>query len=88
MKEYRTRTNIDTQVPSAHASTWTAPQLQSHGWDQLAQQYGLDDMIELNDNSVQPQQTVDEEFLAYTTALLSARDTNIIKFWEVSYLLQ
>jgi hypothetical protein len=82
MKEYHARAAA--QDPDPHPSS---PQPQSdtgNSWDQLAEQYGLDDMMELEDNVSQAEQTVDEEFSAYTSSPLSPRDTNIIKFWEVS----
>ena len=81
MTEYRKRAHGDTGVPTA---TTSAPQHQSRGWENLASEYDLADMMDLGNDTGHIQSTVEEEFVTYTTAPLSPKGTNIIKFWEVS----
>jgi hypothetical protein len=65
------------------AANTPAPECQARGWEDLANEYGITDMMDLVDDEVQPESTVEEEYMAYTTAPLSPKGTNIIKFWEV-----
>ncbi|OBZ73092.1 Zinc finger BED domain-containing protein 4 [Grifola frondosa] len=53
-------------------------------WTMLASQYGLDDMEIEGSATTHEEQTVEQEYSAYTTAPLSAKGTDIIKFWEIS----
>jgi len=48
----------------------------------LAKQYGLDDM-ELGASEDVETQTVEQEYQAYITALISIPGTDMLKFWEV-----
>lgn len=80
MREYRERLRTsDIDGSAAHAP---APEPQARGWEDLANEYGIADMMDLVDDEVQPESTVEEEYMAYTTAPLSPKG-NIIKFWEV-----
>jgi len=81
MTEYRKRTHGDAGIPT---TTTSAPKDSSRGWESLASEYDLDDMIDMENNANPTLQTVDEEFITYTTAPLSPKSTNIVKFWEVS----
>jgi hypothetical protein len=51
-------------------------------WEDLTAQYGLDSM-DADEANGHTDQTVDEEYSAYVTALLSPKGTDLIKFWEV-----
>lgn len=51
------------------------------GWSGLAQAYGLLDM-DVDEETTE--QSIDDEFGAFTTAPLSPAKTDIVKFWEVS----
>ena len=81
MKEYHETLHSDTDNSAANTPT---PECQTRGWEDLANEYGILDMMDLADDAGQPEATVKEEYNAYTTAPLSPRSTNIIKFWEVS----
>lgn len=52
--------------------------------DNLAAEYGLDNMMPSGDNP-RPNQSIDEEYNSYTTAQLSSKDTDPLKFWVVSF---
>jgi hypothetical protein len=56
----------------------------SRGWENLASEYDLDDMMDLENEADHVLPTVEEEFVTYTTALLSLKSMNIVRFWEVS----
>ena len=56
------------------------------GLDDLAEQYGIEDLMDFTDNSMPLEQSIDEEFAAYVTLPLSPKKTDILKFWEVSIL--
>ena len=83
MHEYRARSQNSVIVGEAPS----APQPpEPKGWGNLASQYGIEDMMDMGlpgDDAQQLEQTVDEEFAAYTTST-SPKHTDIIKFWEVS----
>jgi hypothetical protein len=81
MTEYRKCTHGNAGVPTA---TTPAPDHQSRGWEDLASEYDLLDMMDLENDASHVEPTVEEEFITYTTAPLSPKGTNIIKFWEVS----
>ena len=72
------------------ASTSTSPSApptsapKDQYWEELTSAYGLDSM-ETDDATAGPaEQTVLQEYHAYVKALLSAKGTDIIKFWVVS----
>jgi len=56
----------------------------SFGFDALIIEYGLGDIMEVDSDLTQEEQTLDQEYNAYITAALSPRETDILKFWEVS----
>ncbi|CAA7270363.1 unnamed protein product [Cyclocybe aegerita] len=56
---------------------------QGFGLDELAERYGLDDLMDFTDNNARHNQSIDKEFTAYFTALLSEKGTDILKFWEI-----
>jgi hypothetical protein len=63
------------------------------GFDQLAAHYGVEDMMDFSggdaSSRIPTEQTVDDEFYAYTTANFEhaeLRDAEIIAFWEVGIL--
>lgn len=78
MTEYRKRVH---GVPTAATS---ALGHQNKGWEDLASEYDLTDMMDLHNDPGHVQPTVEEEYITYTTAPLSPKGTNIVKFWEVS----
>jgi hypothetical protein len=81
MREYHAHLHTsDIDGSAAHAP---APDCQARGWEDLANEYGIADMMDLVDDEVQPESTVKEEYMAYTMAPLLPKGTNIIKFWEV-----
>ena len=49
----------------------------------LAAQYGLGDDMTISNPGDNQQQTIQEEYQAYVTALRSLRDVSPLKFWEV-----
>ncbi|CAA7260680.1 unnamed protein product [Cyclocybe aegerita] len=53
------------------------------GLDELAEHYGLDDLMDFTDNNACRNQSIDEEFVAYFTAPLSEKGMDILKFWEI-----
>ena len=81
MKEYRKPLHGNTDYPAANTP---APERQTRGWEDLANEYSITDMMDLADDAGQPEATIEAEYNAYTTVPLSPRSTNIIKFWEVS----
>ena len=50
----------------------------------LAEAYGLKDLMDFMDSGVQAEQSNVNEFTTYITASLSPKGTNTLKFWEVS----
>ncbi|CAA7270387.1 unnamed protein product [Cyclocybe aegerita] len=56
---------------------------QGFGLDELAERYGLDDLMDFTDNNACHNQSIDEEFTAYFTVPLSEKGTDILKFWEI-----
>jgi hypothetical protein len=48
----------------------------------LAAQYGIADEMEIGESN-RLMQTIEQEFQAYITATLSAKNVDILKFWEV-----
>ena len=53
----------------------------------LAQQYGYDDDDMEFGGPSDAEQTVEQEYQAYITAPLSAKYTDILKYWEVSNVI-
>lgn len=53
-------------------------------WQSLDSQYGLDDMFD--EPVALVEQTVDEEYSAYTSAPLSAKGTDLLTYWQVSLM--
>jgi hypothetical protein len=49
----------------------------------IAAEYGLEDEMEIGDSGCNVQ-SVEQEYMAYTTAALSDKSVNTLKFWEVS----
>jgi hypothetical protein len=82
MVEYRAwnKPDLDIRVDRAARD-------QPFALDDLAGQYGLEDFMDFVDHTVQHEQSIDDEFNAYMTALLAPKGTDILKFWEVSYSL-
>ena len=81
MAEYRA---IATTAEEQSAPNDTVPDPgETPAYMTLAAQYGLtDDDMEIVNTT--PEQTVEQEFQAYVTALLSPNNIDILKFWEVS----
>jgi len=74
-------------IPSSSQTSSARPTTKKFGLGELAQRYGVADMMNFSRNNTHANQTVDEEFLAYTTAAFrgdEAGDTEILAFWEVS----
>jgi hypothetical protein len=82
MLEYRERAGAEGQSASTTAAgpaVGTTP-----GYMSLRQQYGYDDDDMDFGGSNDTEQTVEQEYQAYVTAPLSAKHTDILKYWEVS----
>jgi hypothetical protein len=77
MREYRDRRSPRVTVVSAKS-------VSSEQWEDLDEQYGLDDMF---DDAGEPtqQQTLEEEYAAYVNAPLSLKGTQMLPYWEVRY---
>jgi len=59
------------------------------GLGQLAQRYGIMDMMDFSSRDTSTENTVNDEFLAYTLANFNSmeiEDKDILTFWEVSTL--
>jgi hypothetical protein len=89
MADYYTRAHSE----SAKAQPASIlPKKKMFGLTQLAERYGVKDMTDFSSSStssISAEQTIDEEFLAYTTAAFDHRDisdVDILAFWEVSTL--
>jgi hAT family C-terminal dimerisation region len=85
MAEYRARTCPDNVRPRP----LPMPAAKRFGLGKLAQRYGVADMLDFSSHDACPiEQTIDEEFLAYTTAAFEqtepGEDADILAFWEVS----
>jgi hypothetical protein len=81
MREYRDKMSSSagesTSVPQGTDSTEDMPMYMS-----LADQYGIADEMEIGESSA-TMQTIEQEYQAYITAVLSLKTVNILKFWEV-----
>jgi hypothetical protein len=53
-------------------------------WQSLDSQYGLDDMFD--EPEVTVAQTVEEEYMSYMSAPLSTKGTELLSFWQVSFI--
>jgi hypothetical protein len=78
MLEYRKNTITEEEQPKAPSASSLAPQFMS-----LAEQYGMGDEMEIGSSGT-GEQTIEQEYESYTTAPLSPKMVNILKFWEVS----
>jgi hypothetical protein len=81
MVEYRARTR------SSSSPTRSPPHSNIYPLDELAQRYGIEDMMDFSLCDDPADQTIDKEFLAYTTASFGLReigDVDILSFWQVS----
>jgi hypothetical protein len=77
MAEYRAVAGAELPVlPSAVPSTDEMPAYMT-----LGAQYGIADEMDITVNS--GQQTIEQEYQAYITAVTSPKTTNILGFWEV-----
>jgi hypothetical protein len=84
MLEYRERAGAEGQSAPTTAAGPGVGTGATPGYMSLHQQYGYDnDDMEFGGSS-DTEQTVEQEYQAYVTAPLSAKHTNILKFWEVS----
>ena len=80
MKEYR---DYAKNIPGAdtHSSAEQSTSGQPEKWQTLDQQYGLDDMYELEAD--REDQTIEQEYQSYVTGILSKLGPDMIKFWDV-----
>jgi hypothetical protein len=79
LQEYRDRrTPRSTVLPDASVS--------SEQWQDLDEQYGLDDMFD-DAVEVSSQQTLEEEYAAYVNAPLSLKGTQMLPYWEVRHFI-
>ena len=53
------------------------------GYLNIAAHYGLEDEMDIRGDSGGNVQSIDHEYLAYTTAAPSMKTVDILKFWEV-----
>jgi len=79
MREYHDRAK-DTISPDTPSSSRQSSSIQPEKWQTLDQQYGLEDMYELEADH--EGQTIEQEYHSYVTGL-SKPGTDIIKFWDV-----
>lgn len=76
-------TRQDSSIKVQEQAPVEAPQPVQAAWGTLADAYGLEEMDPFS--QVDPQeQSIEQEYQAYATALQSSKNTDIIKFWEVS----
>jgi hypothetical protein len=80
MKEYRDRSK-STHGGLASSSSSQPLNNQPEKWQTLDQQYGLEDMYELEGED--DTQTLEQEYQSYVTAALSKPGTDIVKYWDV-----
>ena len=91
MVEYRARMHCtgaassSCHLPGAASSSHHPPiaRQQTFSIDKLAERYGLEDLMDFTDHTEQPEQSIDDEYNAYTTSALSQKGTDILSFWEV-----
>jgi hypothetical protein len=77
MAEYRAIAGAEPPVlPSAVPGTGEMPAYMT-----LGAQYGIADEMDITANSCE--QTIEQEYQAYITAVTSPKTTNILGFWEV-----
>jgi hypothetical protein len=82
MQEYRQNVTTAAETDElASSSVDPGPAYMS-----LAEQYGLSDDMEIGDPGSRCQATIEQEYQSYITAPLSPQSTDILKFWEVSYI--
>jgi hypothetical protein len=92
MADYHSRTHSEsTRVLNHRRDVPMPPKKKFSGLGQLAQRYGVDDMMDFRSGNYErsTEQTIDDEFLAYTTANFESSeilDRDIITFWEVGIL--
>jgi len=85
MAEYRNRTCPE----SIQGEPAPVAPIKKFGLSQLADHYGVWDMMDFSSSDASAERMIDEEFLAYTTANFEhtdIRDNDILAFWEVSIL--
>lgn len=85
MEEHRSRI----RPQSTQAQPTAVRPKKKFGLGQLAQRYGVTDMMDFSSGDTSTENTVDDEFLAYTTANFNSveiEDKDILTFWEVSAL--
>jgi len=80
MKEYRGHAKCAAAL-DAHTSARKSLGVQPEKWQTLDQQYGLDDMYELDAD--QEDQTAEQEYQSYVTGILCKAGTDMVKFWDV-----
>ena len=86
MHEYQSRRTSTTLGLSAAAMSEPPPATEY--WEDfvLNAEYSLDD-DETIPNAPVGVQSVEDEFIAYTTSLLSIIGIDVVKYWEVGYIL-
>ena len=78
MQEYREKMGAEQSTRTADPLvTADMPKYMS-----LAEQYGIAEDMEIGESS-ELMQTIEQELQAYITAMLSPKNVNILKFWEV-----
>ena len=82
MTKYRERIAAKTDKSTASTSLTSCSVLTAQYWEDLISTYGLND-ADTDPMTNHTVQTVLQEYNAYVMALLSAKGTDIIKFWEV-----
>jgi hypothetical protein len=82
MSEYRKQAKVADSL--AATSTPNPALIPAYGG--LAERYGLEDMS-FQDDAYKRDQSVEQEYQGYVTAVLSPMSINILKFWEVRYLI-
>jgi hypothetical protein len=85
MLEYRERNKREGPAQTPGANTADLGTEETKKYFSIADKYGIDDM-DIGESG-ESEQTIEQEYQAYITALLSSKTVNILKFWEVGGLL-
>ena len=86
LTEYRAHIRVHPKKPPSHGSHAPTQKQSGFSIDDLADQYDLGDLLDFTRNATSSEQSVDDEYIAYTVASLSEKGTDVLKFWEVSIL--
>jgi hypothetical protein len=83
MIEYRERAKVRNGTAGTTSAVPDPRPNQPLAFQSLAQRYGLGTDMNFASSNSSDDQSIDQEYQAFTTALISAQGTNTLKFWEV-----